>query len=102
MVRKNEGSIGLSERERGIVEAASNQGRRSQRTEAKVTGLIDRWFETIRVHGGGLLSTLVIHLPANYCQGKKEDFAFFNILGGEKTESKSFILNKCLILCGMK
>jgi hypothetical protein len=37
-------------------------------------------------------------VPANYSEGRVQDFAFFNILGGEKNHDKTSILNKCLHL----
>ena len=41
-------------------------------------------------------------VPAKYCDGRQVDYRFYNIVGGEKTHEKRVIMNKCLILFGMK
>jgi hypothetical protein len=74
----------------------------SEKTESKIAKLLEWLFETSRMHGGNIVEHLLAKVPAQYCDGCKEDYAFFNVLVGEKTYGKTVILNKCCILCGMK
>jgi len=48
------------------------------------------------------LESLVTTVPAKCCDSREDDYRFYNVLGGEKTHDKYTILNKCLILFGMK
>jgi hypothetical protein len=99
----NNGSLDLDEDELELLSSAANTGKRTKKTEDKITNLIKRWFTTIHDHGGDILrKNLLIMEPAEYSGGRIQDYAFFNMLGGEKTPAKTAILNKCCILCGMK
>jgi hypothetical protein len=98
----NNESLDFDDKELELLGTAENQGKRTKKTETKIQKLVERWFETLRLHGGTILENLLVKAPADYCDGRKEDFAFFNVLGGEKTYGKTLILNKCCILCGMK
>jgi hypothetical protein len=98
----NNESLDFDEDELKLLSAAENVGKRTQKHEGKIGNLIKRWFQTIADHGGDILKSLLVQVPANYNNGRTRDYAFFNILGGEKDYEKTLILNKCCILCGMK
>lgn len=100
-VDKNE-SLDLDEDELDVLSAAANIGKRTKKTEDKIQNLVKRWFQTIQDHGGDILSSLLAIVPAAYSGYRTQDYAFFNILGGDKTYEKTLILDKCCILCGMK
>jgi len=57
-----------------------------------------RFFDIVKKFGGPHLESLVTSVPAKYCDGREDDYRFYNVLGGEKTHDKYTILNKCLIL----
>ena len=98
----NNESLDLDENELDLLSSAANVGKRTKKTEAKITNLIKRWFTTLQDHGGDILGSLLVMVTAEYSGGRTQDYAFFNILGGEKNPDKTSILNKCCILCGMK
>jgi hypothetical protein len=98
----NNESLDLDDSELELLSSAANIGKRSKKTEYKIVNLIKRWFSTIQDHGGDILCNLLVMVPADYAEGRTHDYAFFNVLGGEKNLDKTAILNKCCILCGMK
>jgi hypothetical protein len=96
-------SLDFNDEELAILSTTANVGKSAKTTEEKIANLVKRWFNTIKDHGGDILRNLLIMVPAEYSGGRTQDFAFFNILGGEKTYEKTAIVhNKCCILCGMK
>jgi len=48
------------------------------------------------------MQPLLEMVPAKYCNERKNDFRFYNVLCGERSPDKQVILNKFLNLCGMK
>ena len=102
LVADNNESLDFDDDELELLCTAANVGKRTKKTEAKIANLIKRWFTTIKDHGGDILSSLLVVVASDSTGGRTNDYAFFNILGGEKTYEKTIILNKCCILCGMK
>ena len=95
-------TMNFNEEELEFLASTINTSKRTTKHQRKIDLLVARWFMTIKVHGGEIMQHLLKMEPANYCQGKKQDFAFFNLVGGPKSADKTIILNKCLTLCGMK
>jgi hypothetical protein len=61
-----------------------------------------QFFDTITKYGGKTLAQLTVIVSADYSVGRKKDFAFYNVVGGVKTQDKQWLLNKCLVICAIK
>ena len=89
-------TMNFNEEELEFLASTINTSKRTTKHQRKIDLLVARWFMTIKVHGGEIMQHLLKMEPADYCQGKKQDFAFFNLVGGPKSADKTIILNKCL------
>ena len=78
---------------------SSNQAKYDKRHDSTER----RFFACIQQYGGSTLACLLEIEQVQYDGlGDKEDYAFYNLVGGEKTEAKRKILNTCLVLCALK
>ena len=57
---------------------------------------LDRFFDTIREHGGASMQYLLEDVPSS--DGLTTHKQFFDVVSGEKSEAKYQILNHCLVL----
>ena len=96
-----DGIEGLSKEEKDFVTKVKRGGNTTYYIN-QCKARVKRFFDTIEEFGGNQLKKLLKKVPSNYSCGTKEDYAFYNILGGEKNDIKKYILNQCLVLCCMK
>ena len=64
--------------------------------------LENKFFDTLEKYGGSVLAEFLVFTPAKYTEYRTQDRAFYNIIGGNKTEYKRMLLDKSLCLCGVK
>jgi len=90
----------FSEEERKTL--GTKRGKNSSTYEARKIATEHCFFDIVKEFGGPHVQSLVEMVPAKYCDGRQVDYRFYNIVGGEKTHEKRVIMNKCLVLFGMK
>jgi len=80
----------------------TNRGKNTSAYEQCKIATEHRFFEMITNYGGPHLQSLVSLVPAKHCDGRERDYRLYNVLSGERNHDKHTILNKCLVLFGMK
>jgi hypothetical protein len=78
------------------------RGKNEKKYSQRQLSLEKKWFNTIEEYGGKTLAPLLQIVPMNHDNGASEDYAFYNIVGGEKTHNKHSIMNSCLMLMTVK
>ena len=86
LMSKDSGIIYTEEEKASI--AACDRGRNTKNYENNLDRLESKFFSTIAEYGGDNLRQLLKIVPSNHSGGRKEDFLFYNIVGGSKSESK--------------
>ena len=74
----------------------TNRGKNTGAYKAWKVATEHRLFDLIKNYGGPHLQSLVSMVPAKHCDGREQDYQFYNALGGEKSHDKCVILNESL------